>query len=314
MGRMFEALKRAEIKHPRQADAVPAPHLAWPTPAAPARAEEEPEPGVSFIEVGGPRAVIDASPDVLACSPKAGPRLRPVAEPQPALLSVTFRPLPPERTRPEPASRRVAPELIAYHRPQHPVSEQYGTLAGAIAGQLPAARSHVLLFTGLAPEAGTTTVVLNTAITYARQGHLRVAVVDANLGRPAVARRLGLDESPGLRDLLGGNLTLPQALQETALPNLLALTAGAPGRNLADRSPAGALRPVLRQLRERFDLVLLDAPCWEDRPEMVALGAACDAVYLVLPEQQAEAPETRGLVDEVLRAGTRLLGYVLTGR
>src|SRR5262249_46516162 len=153
-----------------------------------------------------------------------------------------------------------------------------------ILNQPPAGRSQVILFTALTPESGTTTVLLNAAITFARQGRLRVVALEANLDRPALAKRLGLPEAPGLHDFLAGSRTLTEALQETGQPNLVALTKG---NGDAPESLSGALRPVLRHLRERCDLVLIDAPCWDGRPEMVALGSLCDLVYLVLPESDA---------------------------
>src|SRR5262249_2777229 len=178
--------------------------------------------------------------------------------------AVVFRPLPTELAPRTHAARRLAPELIAFHHAEHPVSEQYRTMVDSMAGQLTARRPQVVLFTALAPEVDTTAVLLNVAITFARQGKLHVAVVDANLRRPALGRQLGLQESPGLCEFLAGTATLAQVLRQTEQSNLFALTAG------AGESPhvlSDGLRPVLRQIRERFDLIVLDAPCWDGGPD-----------------------------------------------
>jgi Mrp family chromosome partitioning ATPase len=324
MGRMLEAFKLIDPSKPPTA-APPGPHLAWPEPE-PATPPESTEEEIPFIEVGGPRETMQASPQVLAAGaklgkpkplPATGARLRSVSPPSlseaPArIMSVALRPLPGDASRLEPAHLRFAPELIAFHRPEHPVSEQYRSLAEGIASQWPVGRAQVVLFTALRPGTGTTTVLLNIAIVFARQGKLRVAVVDANLRHPALARRLGLPESPGLREFLAGSKSLAEAMQETGQPNLLALTAGegdAPLRPLGE-----AFRPVLRQLRERFDLVLVDAPCWDGRPEMVALGSACDAAYLVLPQSEAETPEAEAWVRTLPQQGAALRACILTQR
>jgi tyrosine-protein kinase Etk/Wzc len=341
MGRMLETLKLVHPRRPPLAEDANAPPPAWPRPqpAVPAASplpvypsEQEKETDeevageeVPFIEVGGPRTAMEASPQVLAAGAKrgskppasaSGPRLRPVAQPVLAdapmrIMSVVFRPLPAECSPLGPAARRFAPELIAFHRSEHPASEQYRALVEGIAGQLSAGRPQVVLFTALTPEAGTTTVLLNAAITFARQGRLRVAAIEANLHRPALARRLGLPEAPGLCDVLAGTRTLTEATQETGQPNLSALTAGDGGQ---PRMLGDALRPVLRQLRERFDLVLLDAPCWDGRPEMVALGSACDATYLVLSEAEAETPDTEAWLRTLPQQSARLRGCIVTQR
>jgi Mrp family chromosome partitioning ATPase len=320
MGRMLEAFKRVDPQRPQPAETASTPHLAWPKPEPVPQPTADVEEDVPFIEVGGPRETMEASPDVLAAgansAPKssAGPRLRPIASHsvggmRARSMSVAFRPLADDPEPRSPAHRRFAPELIAFHRSEHPASEQYRVLVGGIAAQLPAGRSQVVLFTALTPEAGTTTVLLNTAITLARQGDLRVVVVDANWHRPAIAKRLELPDCPGLREFLDGKASLTQALQETGQPHLLALTAGAGNRDVGD-----AIRPVLRQLRERFDLVFVDGPCWDGRPEMVALSAACDVAYLVLPEAEADTAETEAWVRTLPRQGARLRGCIVTQR
>ena len=95
--------------------------------------------------------------------------------------------------------RGLAPELVAFHAPDQPASARYGDLLASLleAGRVrPGAACRTLLLTAARSEIGTTTVLLNLAITAARQD-LRVVVVDANLRRPAVADRLGLPPAPG---------------------------------------------------------------------------------------------------------------------
>lgn len=312
MGRMLEALRRADGPRPRPGE--PPLQPVWPEPepmAGPADGEDVP-----FIEVGGPRAATEASPGVLARVVAAPAEVRPTPPPQaprPAVMEVAFRPLPVGRG-PTADPSPVAPELIAFHEPEHVVSGQYRDVTAALLAPLAAARPHVLLFCAATPAAGTTTVLLNVAVTCSRQGGRRVLVVDANLRRPALATRLGLSESPGLREVLAGSLTPEQALRATAQPDLLALTAGHSAQ-VADLTQAGnGLRSLLHHLRDRFELVLVDGPRWDGRPEVVLLGSACDGVYLVLPEEGAEAAPVPDLLRAAPDQGVCLRGCVLTRR
>ncbi len=319
MGRILEALRREANRGPSTPDAAPPrPRL---DPPKTDTADDLAGESVPFIEVGGPRSQLEASPDVLACPsprrgpaappPAAAPRLRPVAAPpdEPRVMTVAFRPLAGEPLR-GPAHRGFTPELIAYHRPDHPVSEQYRRLATGIAAQLPTGRPQVVLFTAMAPGAGTTTVLLNTAVAWAGR-RARVAVVDANVCRPAVGERLGLRPAPGLRELLTGEKDVARVVQETGIPNLGAVSVG---RALVGRSAGGEWHAALRQLREQFDVVLVDAPCWDGRSGIAALGSACDAVYLVLPEAEADGPAAGEMVRRIPEQGGRLRGLILTQR
>jgi Mrp family chromosome partitioning ATPase len=228
-------------------------------------------------------------------------------------VAVAFRPLPAQPPPLPPAAERFAPDLVAFHRPDHPVSEQYRSLLQTLTGPSPVAGAQVLLFTAAATAAGTTTAVLNLAVTAAREGDLRVVVVDADVGQPAVADRLGLPAAPGLHEVLAGTASLHEALRETGQANFQALTAGKV-RAGACRLAAEPMRSVLRHLRGRFDLILVDAPPWDGGPDVVALGSFGDAVYLVVRQDQAQAPEVTELLRLIPQQGSRLRGCILTQR
>jgi Mrp family chromosome partitioning ATPase len=277
-----------------------------------------------FIEVGGPRAELDASPEVVAASRRAeeplsaGPahaRLYVVpAEPGPGLAQVSFRPLPAAPTVLPPACDRFARELVAFHQPEHPVSEQHRTLLAGIESQLPAGQPRVLFFTAPRPGAGTTTVLLNLAVTLAQRGRVRVAAVDANLERPAVAERLGLPRGPGLREILAGGVAPQRALRETGLDGLSAVAVGQARETNRAALAGEVMRSLLRYLRGRFDWVLVDGPYWDGSRHLGTLAGHCDAVYVILPEGLAEAVEVTELQNAIGQQGGRLRGCILTQR
>jgi Mrp family chromosome partitioning ATPase len=283
------------------------------------------EAEVPFIEVGPKRVVVEASPSVLASIEAArqaaapaqpapvapSTSLRPAAPAAPA--KVVFRPLP-ERP---PATRSVlAPELVAYHAAGQPASAPYGDLLDAILARRPAAPGleyKALLFTASVSGAGTTTALLNVAISAARRGS-RVLVIDANLRRPAAAERLALPDAPGLREVLAGALPVERALQHTAQEGLLALAAGGPAGVSGAAPGVETFRSLLRGLRQRFDLVLVDGPRWDGCADVAVLAAACDAVYLVLPGPEGEAPGVDELLRVIPEQGARLAGCIVVSR
>jgi Mrp family chromosome partitioning ATPase len=311
MGRMLDALRRAN--HPQsETDEQPSAK-----PLTIAALDAEPmlvgDEEIPFIEVG-PRKSMEASPSVLACAPVSPPHMpfpqppaAPSEQPPPVPRSVHFRAV---SNRPS-ARSRFAPELVAYHAPDQRAARQYREVFDAVR-KAAAADDHpaALLFTPALPRSGNTTTLLNVALTAACQERRRVVVVDANLRQPAIAERLGLPAAPGLREALAGAATLDDVLQATEQPNLFALTAGV--RDAAGvRFVAETMRSLLRQLRQRFPLVFVDGPRWDGRPDATALGAACDAVFLVTPEQEAETPQTDALLRLIPEQGARLAGCIL---
>jgi Mrp family chromosome partitioning ATPase len=229
-------------------------------------------------------------------------------------VAVTFQPWPLEPPPLAPPGQRFSKDLLAFHCPEHPVSGQYRSLLQSLVGPQAAGRAQVLLFSAAGAGAGTTTALLNLAISAVREGNLRVVVVDADMRRPAVAERLGLTAAPGLQEVLAGKVSLQRAVQGTGLVNLWALTAGENSPGGGARLAGEAMRSVLRHLRGRFDLVLVDAPPWDGRPEVVALGSFCDTVYLVVRQDLAQTAAVQDLLELIPQQGSRLRGCILTRR
>jgi Mrp family chromosome partitioning ATPase len=317
MTKILETLKQADAKSHQPGAAVGEP---LPAPEESAALEEKGTEEMPFIEVGGKGRPLDGSPAVLAsvtvsllpaeAVPPKAPRLQspPLPIPvfsEPAPLSVAFRP----RSAP-PAPRRPAPEVIAFHQPEHPVSAQYRALLGQLLAD-PGEESRVLLFTALAPGAGATTALLNLAVCACQGGTRRVVLLDANLARPALAARLGLASRPNVQEVLVGQVALEQALQ-TALPQLHVLAAAPPDVGVLPLLTPEAVRWIVRWLKERYDVVLVDGPVWEERPELAALASASDAVYLVLPEPHGYPVQVRAVAQAIARQGGRLGGFLHT--
>ncbi len=307
MGRMLDTLKRADW-----------PSVEPPSPPAvlAAGGEETPVEEMPFIEVGGSGPRVEASPSVWITNPGRVPA-EPPAVAKPALQTPTPRtvmltPRPPlsvalQSTLPAALPRpRLAAEIIAFHEPEHAVSRQYRDLLAAILAEV-GGDGRALLFTALTPGAGASTAVLNLAVCAAADPRRQVIVVDANLQRPVLAKRLGLAAGPGLQEVLSGTAALEQVIQTTAQERLHALAAGA-GTGRQTLLSGAASDWVLRWLRERYDLVLLDGAPWQQGGPLADLAAGADAVYLVLAEGQAEQPAVRARSGDSRRSGRGWVG------
>lgn len=286
-------------------------------PAVPAVVDEAP-----FIEIGGPGGPIFSASlgEAPAPRPLGAPAAEAAAEPArafprlapattPAYLSVRFHDV---QTR---GSRRTGDgpdsSIVAFHLPDHPVTGEYRVLGEEIRKQLPVSTARVLLFTAAAPEAGTSTVLLNLGAILAAEGKTRVMIVDGSLDRPAVATKLGLKPGPGVCEVLAQRVPLTIAVQPTPIARLDALAAG----DRIDSTPSAVARDfprTLSQLRQWYDWVLVDGGVWGGMPERDAACAGADAVYLVTRDTDTERPEFLAVRGWVKQLGGHLRGYVAT--
>lgn len=326
MGRTLEVLQRRHESASigTDSDAARSPFGAAPPMPALDDATEE----IPFIEIGARGTPVELSPAlqqssavVLNRAPAA--KQSAVTFPAPAAdgrpnraetsvaSAVAFQPWPAAPTGTQPAGLAFGNELVAYHQPHHPISEQYRALLKSLERQRPLAQSRSLLFTALARGAGTTTVLLNLALTAIQQGSGPVIVVDANLYQPALADRLGLAAAPGMREVLAGQLPWRRALQPTSAANLFVIAAGA---MVARGAPDQAVPALLRRLRRHFAWILVDGPSWDIGTELLSLGRACDSAYLVLRPSEVETPRTAELTRLLPSAGCDLGGFVIVRR
>jgi Mrp family chromosome partitioning ATPase len=290
-----------------------------PVPDDPFADETETAP---FVEIGGPGGAVFSpglkplpaepgpEPVAVAPPPRPEPRTYPRLAGVPVYLSVTFHDLT-GRARVKPVVDGPDPELVTLHLPDHPVSGEYRTLRDEIRAQLDEPGPKVLHFTAAAGEAGTTTVLVNLAITLAREGGPRVLVVDANTNRPAAAAKLALKSAPGLAEVLALQVPLPWAVQSSVVPNLQVLPAGHPTEDTA-KLLGDELPRLAAQLRQWYDWVLIDGGVWGSVPERDAAVPAADAVYLVSREADVDRTEFAGLRGWVKELGGLLRGFVTT--
>jgi Mrp family chromosome partitioning ATPase len=272
---------------------------------------------VPFIEIGGPETRSKTPPEHPgrpAIIPMSRAEFKPVEIPIPAgttanYYRVSFQPLPGRAWSNVPQDKRLPRELVAFHEPHHAVSQQYQAILHSMDQQLAGVHSRIVLFSALRPGAGTTSVLLNLAITCAKQGQ-RVLAADASFVHPGIAERLGIVAAPGLREALARTMPPLWSIQETVEPNLYALAAG----QSPVEPPLDLLPGLLDQLRQRFDWIFLDGGEWVQRPEKRALLSAATAAYLVLTPSDLESPVADGMLGEISAHGGNLQGYVLVHR
>lgn len=321
MGRMLDALSRTRGRSlPSSRQGVTAVAEAELAAVPNPEIETEDDDSVPFIEVGGPAPKMKHLP-----APTPGPThitLVPVPEPKPKpeplkslwfepdtgvkYLSVLYQPVP--EIAPLVEDKPLAEDLVTHYKPEHPVSVQYRSIWREMAEQLKFPR-QALLFTSAHDHSGTSTVLLNLAITILREPAKQVLVVDANPASPAVFARLGIAPAPGLHELLHRGLPTPLAVHRTRLPGLSVMVCGngEGNRGTADRD---RLARLLAQLRSRFDWVLIDAPKWSE--EGIGVWAdICDAAFLVLRQTDSAHPDVEAAHDLLYRDG-KLKGYLLT--
>lgn len=151
-------------------------------------------------------------------------------------------------------------------------------------------RSSLIMVTSSLPGEGKTFVSINLAISLAMELDTTVLLVDADVSRPSVLSRLGLQTSPGLLDLLTDpQLTVSDVLLRTDIGKLTILPAGRPQGHATELLASDAMRRLLDELASRYSdrVLVFDAPPLLPTTESRVLATLMGQVVLV-----AEAERT----------------------
>jgi capsular exopolysaccharide synthesis family protein len=141
----------------------------------------------------------------------------------------------------------------------------------------------VLMVSSAMPGDGKTVSAINLAGALAAQEDLQVLLIDADFRRPMVAKSLGLNQSPGLSDVLRGTASIEEALVRVEqVPNLYVLTAGKTSPEDADLLTSGRWRELCEIFRTRFRYTVLDSPPLGTVADVDLLQLAADGVILVV--------------------------------
>ena len=169
---------------------------------------------------------------------------------------------------------------------------------------------RTLMVTSPAAGEGKTTVAGNLATTFAQQS-LRVLLVDADLRRARAHGLMGVSRTPGLTEVLQGEVTLDESLQATVVENLQVLAAGRLVPHVSELLGGAAMGRLLREVQTRFDLVVLDTPPVLAAADAEILGAQADAVVMVVRAGQTERQNAQYAVQQLRAIGARIVGAVL---
>ena len=190
--------------------------------------------------------------------------------------------------------------------PYSPVRRHYEDLAN----NLLSLGVKSVVVTSPEPGAGCTSACIGLGAALAGMGH-RTAIVDCNLENPQLHRMLGEPNFVGLTSGLKGSKALEHYGHESA-PGLLVVPTG-PVPSDSALLESHKFVELVRGLEASRGVVILDAPVAGSVLRSPNLSGGFDGVLLVIHATRTSKSTARETIDDLLDAGTNLLGVVLNG-
>lgn len=171
--------------------------------------------------------------------------------------------------------------------------------------------SKVLAITSTSPAVGKSFCAMNLAVVSAQAG-LKVCLIDADLRRGEQRKFFDLKSTdPGLSEFLSGSCDLQEAIKPTSTEGLSFVATGRYPPNPADLLMLPAFDRALKDLSEKFDLIILDCPPVLAVTDPVIVSKQASMTLAVVSYGVTTEKEMQAMLREISASGGHISGAVL---
>lgn len=208
-------------------------------------------------------------------------------------------------------SDRPERALITVGHPKSPNAEAFRSVDTNMRLSRSGKPLRTILVTSAGPSEGKTLIAANLAVAMAEAGE-RVALVDADLRRPATHKFFRVANVVGLSNLLVDDTAdVTDYMVTTFVENLWLIPSGPIPPRPSVLLSSTRMDDILRQLLERCDTVILDSPPVMAVTDSVVLSSRVDGILLVVMAGRTSRDLLQRSKDTLSNVGAEIIGAVL---
>lgn len=150
-------------------------------------------------------------------------------------------------------------------------------------------RPNLILICSSLPSEGKTFVSINLALSIANELDKNVLLIDADVGKPSISKKLGIKQSPGLIEYLENDqLTFSDILLKTDLPNLSVIPAGKRHKLSTELLSSQRMYLFAEEVSRRYSdrIVIFDSPPLLVATQAQVLAELVGQVVLVIAAEE----------------------------
>ncbi len=206
-----------------------------------------------------------------------------------------------------------APEknrLIIKSEPHSSAAEAFRSLRTNLHYTAINKQKKIMLFTSTFPHEGKSTVTSNIAIVFSQTG-ARVLLIDCDLRRSSIHEKFEFSKTPGLSEILAGDVTFEKAKRTNDVHGLDIITAGTTPPNPSDLLGSEAMQQLLMTQRENYDYIIIDAPPVLAVTDAPVLATISDIVILVMEAGRVPVKAAQHMKDTLASLQVTIGGIVM---
>lgn len=200
-------------------------------------------------------------------------------------------------------------ETIKYTTSNINISNQLKRIEANI--ELNKEKSKTILFTGVGKQPGTTYIVNNLAIQFAKI-YNKVLVIDANIFTKTLSKEYNLEEKNGLTNIIDLDTfnDIENIIQKTEKENIYVLPVG----NVEveeEKFLQSNVKELLKILENNYDIILIDTASVNEKVLPIVLTNIVDTTIIVAQEQKTNIEDIENAKATIEKVGGKTSGVIL---
>ena len=202
-------------------------------------------------------------------------------------------------------------EMLVCYNKDFGMVEAYKSIRTNIMYSMPRSEGgKVIVITSSTAAEGKSTTSINLALTFA-QVNAKVLIIDCDLRKPKLHRYLRIERKDGLSNVLCGFTELNNAIKVGVKENLDVLTSGEVPPNPAELLQTEAFEMLLKELRKRYDYIIIDTPPVNIVTDAIFPIKLSDGMILLIRKDHTTYEMIDQALEKINRTGANLLGTIL---
>ncbi|MGA8891060.1 MAG: polysaccharide biosynthesis tyrosine autokinase [Anaeromyxobacteraceae bacterium] len=205
--------------------------------------------------------------------------------------------------------KHSATAVLAAVDPTDMAAESLRALRTSLQFALMESPNNVIAIGGPRPGVGKSFITINLARVFSDAGK-RVLLLDADLRKGSLHGYLGIHRTPGLAEVISGEVSVADALHRTELPGIDFVARGSSPSNPSELLGSDRFRLLVADLSRSYDIVLIDLPPILAVTDAALVGRVAGVNLLVLRSSWHPVREIQAAVRAYAENGVRLSGLV----
>lgn len=170
---------------------------------------------------------------------------------------------------------------------------------------------HTVVFTSASSHEGKSTTAINMAVSVAKAGK-KTLLIDADMRKPTINRRLKIDNKKGLSDILGGFCKVEEGTSYNVHENLDVIGTVTIPPNPSELLGSKRMEEMIKDLQSKYDIIIIDTPPVDIVIDSQLMNKYVSGIVFIVKERSTMHPDIRRSLNNIELAEGKVIGFIKT--